>query len=200
MHIMKSQQLPLCIYGRWRDRRTVTPPGSSCPIPVHIYSSPIPIKTPIVLGSHLQLIALAPSSYRTLLPPLYANEYDVYDPAVVGTVAGAQMLDGERMVFAVLNERKECAVGMVVIIAPFIDGFSRRPEDDDCPRAWMRKVLLGVRSQVALQQSAVVRDHLGAGETPARQLQYPDPREFYHDSHPPTALEPPHVAWRPWTV
>lgn len=164
------------IYGLWRDHGSTIVPGYPSSTLVHYYDSPIALWEPLVIGRRVQLIALSPVPYRTLTPSLHSNAYDVYDPQIVGRVAGVHIRNDGVIVCAVENERAVSAVGLVVITLPFNAGLSRLTREGDCPEGWMKKLLLQVRNHVVAQVSVMVHDNLGHGETPVPVLQYPDPR------------------------
>ncbi len=186
-------------YGRWRDARTVSVPGRADRLLVHLYDCNLASPEPLYIGRRVQILALAPSSYHTLLPTILDDNYDVYDPQIVGRIVGAVGWKEDGMlVYAVENERKlsDTSVELVVFTIPHPPGCPILPDEYDCPRAWMKKLLMGVRSRAGPLTSAVVRGVLGVGETPVAALQYPDPREDAPDV-PVRAAEP---VWRPWLL
>lgn len=191
---MQSNDGVLRVYGLWRDHYSITIPGRSGLALVHAYDAPIPTTAKPRVGSRVQVIAIARASYRAHPPARSANVYDVYDPQIVGVVIGLCITASGRVTYAVQNERTVSTVELVVISMPNIAGAKGNPVDEDCPRGWLRQLLLRNKSDVELWTDAEVLDDLGCGVTPVRVLRYSDPAKRSR-SRSNCFQEP---VWRPW--
>ncbi|KAI0720818.1 hypothetical protein C8T65DRAFT_735752 [Cerioporus squamosus] len=172
---------PTRIYARWADHLSLSLPDHSLPVPAHAYDVPIPIGACPELGERVQIIALSPMAYRTMHTPLGTQIYDVYDPQVEGVVEGVCWAGPSRVAFAVKNERLVAGVPWVVVTMPFDRWAMKLVAEEDCPPGWLRTCLSTQRSEVEVQDGAVVVDKLGDDPTPPVSLQYPDPRVWQHD-------------------
>ncbi|KAI0709669.1 hypothetical protein C8T65DRAFT_648821 [Cerioporus squamosus] len=164
------------LYGRWRDQAALSLPDQLLPVTIHTYDAPSPLPARIRLGDRVQVIAVSPMAYRTLHVPPGRTIFDVYDPQIVGVVEGVRTSGAEKVTLLVRNERAEHGVAWAVVSGPPMPGDTPSAVEDGYLVEWMKSVLDGEGSVVALRcADAEVVDHLGGGVTLPVQCQYPDP-------------------------
>ncbi|RDX48561.1 hypothetical protein OH76DRAFT_1419028 [Lentinus brumalis] len=190
------------VFGKWRDQCFINVPGQTDRLLAHLYDCNVSTPVPLGMGCRVQILALSPAAYHSNVSVAWGHICDVYDPHIVGRIVGvhARREDG-MLVFAVENERvlSDTSVRLAVFTIPYSPGYTVMQDEDECPRAWMRKLLVGVRRQATPLLTAKVHGRLDLGETPVPVLRYPDPREDAPE--PAEALtEQTGKVWRPWLV
>ncbi|TFK93201.1 hypothetical protein K466DRAFT_581157 [Polyporus arcularius HHB13444] len=182
---------PLRLYARWMRQATLSLPTSVHPIVAHEYEMPIKPSQPLRVGLRVQLMALSPMVYRTLLPCFTHPIYDVYDPQIEGEVDGVRVNEEVQIVyFAIRNERAQNRVRYVVVAAPYIPGLTvaESPPRRSCDwlDAMTTRESLGLDSlsdrvsELKLEESAEVIDGFRDSPTQPLSFRYPDP-PYIHD-------------------
>ncbi|KAI0735642.1 hypothetical protein C8Q76DRAFT_611405, partial [Earliella scabrosa] len=174
---------PWRVYGRWRDKLSLSLPSSVHPLVVHRYVAPVVPETALRVGMRVQILALSPAVYRTLHTPLWSKPvYDVYDPHVEGTVIGAKVDDDKVVTLAVQNERAISKVAFAVVTLPYMPGVTVFLEEVERTCTWLFDLPTYPLGTISLEGDAKILDNLGPLPTPYPTLLYPDPETYEYST------------------